>query len=294
MMAWRELSPEEEEVIVHGGTESPFSGEYTDHFQPGTYVCRRCGAPLYRSEDKFHSGCGWPAFDDEIPGAVNRRPDRDGKRTEITCAACGAHLGHVFVGEGLTPKNVRHCVNSLSLLFVPAVERIVLGGGCFWCTEAVFRRLPGVVSVTPGYAGGTLPHPTYRQVCTGDTGHAEVVLVEYDPRRISLREILEVFLACHDPTSLDRQGADVGSQYRSIVLYTTEEQGREVREFLREAAPRYARPLVTEASMLEHFYPAEEEHRHYYERNRDAPYCRLVIKPKLDKVASRLKAGPKD
>ncbi|MBC7252835.1 MAG: bifunctional methionine sulfoxide reductase B/A protein [Actinobacteria bacterium] len=292
-MAWRKLSPEEEKVIVHGGTEPPFSGEYTDHFQSGTYVCRRCGAPLYRSEDKFHSGCGWPAFDDEISGAVNRRPDRDGKRTEITCAACGAHLGHVFVGEGFTPKNVRHCVNSVSLLFVPSVERIVLGGGCFWCTEAVFRRLPGVVSVTPGYAGGTLPRPTYRQVCTGDTGHAEVVLVEYNPRRISLREILEVFLACHDPTSLDRQGADVGSQYRSIILYSTEEQGREVRGFLREATPRYARPLVTETAMLEQFYPAEEEHRHYYERNQDAPYCRLVIKPKLDKVASGLKAGPK-
>lgn len=121
-MRFNQLTPEEAAVIVNKATEPPFSGEYDDFFRPGTYVCRRCENPLFSSEAKFHSGCGWPSFDDHFPNAVNRMLDADGQRTEITCATCGGHLGHVFVGEGMTPKNTRHCVNSLSIKFTPTPD----------------------------------------------------------------------------------------------------------------------------------------------------------------------------
>ncbi len=120
MQEWNKLTPEEERVIVHKGTERPFIGKYTDNEEHGTYVCRRCNTPLYKSEDKFHSNCGWPSFDDELPGAVKKVPDADGRRVEIVCNNCGAHLGHVFTGERFTKKNIRHCVNSISMKFIPA------------------------------------------------------------------------------------------------------------------------------------------------------------------------------
>jgi peptide-methionine (S)-S-oxide reductase len=168
-------------------------------------------------------------------------------------------------------------------------ETIVLGGGCFWCMEAVFNTLKGILSVTSGYAGGFGMNPSYRDVCTGTTGHAEVISVEFNPSEISLQDILEVFFLTHDPTSLNRQGADVGTQYRSIILYTSEEQSENIEAFIEQMKGEYAEPIVTEVKPLQHFYTAEEHHQRYYERNRDLPYCRLVISPKLEKL--RKKAG---
>ncbi|MGH7916417.1 MAG: peptide-methionine (S)-S-oxide reductase MsrA [Candidatus Binataceae bacterium] len=170
-------------------------------------------------------------------------------------------------------------------------QTAVFGGGCFWCTEAVFERLGGVVSVMPGYAGGTLSNPTYAQVCGGRTGHAEVSRVEYDPARLSFRDLLTVFFATHDPTSLNRQGADVGTEYRSVIFYTTEEQRREAESFIEElnASLSNGKRIVTEVVALPAFYPAENYHREYYSNNTFAPYCQVVIEPKLAKLHKHFK-----
>lgn len=164
------------------------------------------------------------------------------------------------------------------------LQRATLGGGCFWCIEAVFERLKGVHAVTSGYAGGHTPHPTYEQVCTGQTGHAEVVQIEFDPTQISYAQLLAVFWDAHDPTTPNRQGADVGTQYRSIILWHDEAQRAEAARSKAAAARRFSTSIVTEIVPLKAFYPAEPKHQDYYRRNPDAPYCALVIRPKLKKL----------
>ncbi len=161
---------------------------------------------------------------------------------------------------------------------------IVLGGGCFWCLEAIFKRIDGVLSVSSGYAGGTVANPTYQDVCTDTTGHAEVVRVSFDPQKIALAGILDIFWKAHDPTTPNRQGADVGTQYRSIILYADEEQKRAAAESLRKAQASFRPRIVTELKLLEAFYPAEGYHKDYYDSNKSAGYCRLVIAPKLKKM----------
>ncbi len=273
---YRKLTPEEEAVIVHKGTEAPFTGEYVDHFVPGVYTCRRCGAMLYRSDSKFHSGCGWPSFDDEIPGAVKRQVDADGRRTEILCANCGGHLGHVFVGEGFTPKDTRHCVNSLSLLFVPEDQvkygRAYFAGGCFWGVEYLLQQQPGVIATTVGYMGGDTENPTYEQVCTHTTGHAEAVEVLYDPVRVSFEQLAKLFFEIHDPTQVDRQGPDIGDQYRSEIFYTDEEQRIVAERLIAELAARGLK-IATRVTPAGKFWPAEDYHQDYYLKKGTRPYC---------------------
>lgn len=168
-------------------------------------------------------------------------------------------------------------------------EVATLAGGCFWCTEATFEEVEGVVEVIPGYTGGHVPNPTYEQVCTGTTGHAEAVQITFDPRRISYRELLEIFFTIHDPTTLNRQGPDVGHQYRSAIFYHTAEQEQIARRLIAELEREqiWPGPIVTEVVPFNHFYPAEEYHRHYYRRHPDRPYCVAVIAPKLEKFRKR-------
>lgn len=165
-------------------------------------------------------------------------------------------------------------------------ESAVFGGGCFWCTEAVFQELKGVASVMSGYSGGTIAHPTYEQVSSGKTGHAEVIKIDFDPEVVSFRDLLTVFFASHDPTTMNRQGADVGTQYRSVIFYESDVQKQVAQDFIRElnASSPAGVPIVTAVEPLTNFYPAEEYHRNYYKNNASQPYCQLVINPKLQKV----------
>ena len=166
-------------------------------------------------------------------------------------------------------------------------EITTLGGGCFWCLEAVFSELRGVEDVVSGYSGGSVPNPSYQQICTGTTGHAEVVQITFDPDIISFKELIEIFLTIHDPTTLNRQGADVGTQYRSVIFYRTKEQERVAREVIKEVSKVWSAPLVTELAPFKVFYPAEEYHQEYFKRNPDQMYCSAVISPKLAKFRKR-------
>lgn len=293
---YNKLTPEEERVILHKGTEMPYTGEYTDNKSAGTYICRRCNAPLYKSEDKFDSHCGWPSFDDEIQGAVKRVPDKDGMRTEIICNNCGAHLGHVFMGEGFTDKNTRHCVNSISMKFVPASETssdtknsaatqdgyqtAIFASGCFWGTEYYMQRAKGVISTEVGYIGGWKENPTYKEVCSGNTGHAEAVKITYDPKLISYEDLAKLFFETHDPTQVNRQGPDIGEQYRTEVFYEDDSQ-KEIAEMLIKQLQDKGYNVATKVTKAGTFWSAEKYHQDYYNNTGGTPYCH-VYKKKFD------------
>jgi peptide methionine sulfoxide reductase msrA/msrB len=279
-MEYKKLTPEEERVILHKGTEAPFTGKYEKFNEKGTYVCKRCGASLYRSDDKFDAHCGWPAFDDEISGAVKRLPDPDGMRIEIECAKCGAHLGHVFQGEGFTEKNTRHCVNSISMDFIPAgkaTETAIFAGGCFWGVEYYMQKSKGVLTVESGYIGGGKDHPTYQEVCSGNTGHYEAVEIKYNPAQTNYETLLRLFFEIHDPTQWNRQGPDMGEQYRSAVFYLNDKQ-KEIAEKLIKILKDKGYKVVTEVKKATTFWKAEEYHQDYYEHKGTTPYCHGYIK----------------
>ncbi len=173
------------------------------------------------------------------------------------------------------------------------IQTIVLGGGCFWCTEAVFLKIKGVLKVTSGYSGGTTQNPTYEQVCTGKTGHAEVLKIEYNPEIVSLETLLDVFFTIHDPTTLNRQGSDVGTQYRSIILYTTNEQKTTIDNIITSTHKKFDKPIVSEIKQLTNFYSAEDYHQNYYSKNPNNPYCSFQIPSKLVKVFKKFRSNLK-
>lgn len=286
---YNRLTPEEEAILVRQGTERPGTGALLDNHAVGTYLCKRCSAPLYDSTSKFDSHCGWPSFDDEIEGAVLRRPDADGLRTEIVCAACGGHLGHVFLGEHLTPKDTRHCVNSLSMTFVPDVKLRVayFAAGCFWGPDYFFRRARGVAvpNATPetklpyppttvGYMGGTTPAPTYKDVCTGSTGHAETLRVLYNANQTTYGDLVRLFFETHDSTQVNRQGPDIGTQYRSAIFYANQEQREIAEQWIKRLKGRSVN-VATTLEKLATFWIAEEYHQDYYDTKGTLPTCHV-------------------
>ena len=290
-----DLEPLVRTVACEAGTERAFTGSLLETKDEGTYVCVVCGLPLFSSTSKFESGCGWPSYFEPIDPehTVFLVDDSHGMiRTEVQCARSGTHLGHVF-DDGPPPTGKRFCINSASLLFIPKGEPIpslrdpnppeaasepgiaTFGAGCFWGVESTFRQVTGVTDAQVGYSGGTVRDPSYEQVCGGKTGHAEAIEVKFDPEKVSYAELLDVFFSCHDPTQLNRQGPDVGSQYRSAIFFHNESQYFAALSAIDrlQLSGRLPRPVATELTEAAPFYRAEEYHQRYFEKRGGVGGC---------------------
>ncbi len=287
----QKLTPEESKILLKKGTEPAFCGNLYDNHKQGVYVCRLCGLPLFTSSDKFDSGTGWPSFFqpfDRDHVGYERDASHGMTRVEILCTRCGSHLGHVF-DDGPKPTNLRYCVNSASLDFVergadgkidwPAASKPVktetayFAGGCFWGVEDQFQQLPGVIDAVSGYQGGKTKNPTYEQVCRHDSGHAETVRITFDPAVTTYAELLKWFFKFHDPTTLNRQGPDVGDQYRSAIFADSDAQLATAKSFIEEQqkSERFkSRKIVTQVTKVADagpFYPAEDYHQDYHAKH---------------------------
>jgi peptide methionine sulfoxide reductase msrA/msrB len=276
---FNKLSAEEKAVIINKGTEAPFKGFYTDYREKGLYICKQCSRTLFRSEYKFDSKCGWPSFDDEIQQAIKYVPDPDGRRTEIVCSHCKAHLGHAFKGEGYTEKNLRHCVNSISMDFIPEkeIETAIFAGGCFWGVQYFFEGIEGVYTTRVGYTGGQKENPTYNEVCSTDTGHYEAIEISYNPKNVSYEELTKLFFEIHDPTQRNGQGPDHGDQYLSAVFYKNSDQLHSAEKLI-NILKKKGYDVATRLIESTKFWEAEDYHQFYYDKKQGIPYCHVYSK----------------